>query len=99
MAENHETIIQNLESRVKEQDKQINDLKLRNLEFKVKEQDEQIKEQDKQINVLIQKVCEISIIIGKNDTHPSGMAPTTRQGDQLQKQITILEARLEALER
>jgi hypothetical protein len=45
-------------------------------------------------------------LIGKNqkscpqepDTHPSGIWPTTRQGDELQEKIAILEARLKALE-
>ena len=150
MSEYSETIIQNLESRLKEQDKQINELKLLNLEFKVKEQDEQI-------NVLLKKVSDLSTIIGINnsypdrtiinhlidheqvigqllsglfckrtqvsmynrfndvlsgnydsyenevnsepDIHPSGIWPTTRQGDQHQKKIIELEARLEALER
>lgn len=150
MSENSEKIIQNLESRLKEQDKQINELKLLNLEFKVKEQDEQI-------NGLLKMVSELYDLIGINnsypertiinhlidheqvigqllsglfckrtqasvynrfndvlsgnydsyenevnsepDIHPSGIWPTTRQGDELQKQIAILEARLEALER
>lgn len=150
MSENCETIIQNLELRLKEQDKQIYDLKLRNLEFKVKEQDEQI-------NGLLKMVSELYALIGINnlypertiinhlidheqvigqllsglfckrtqvsmynrcndvlsgnydsyenevnsepDIHLSGIWPTTRQGDELQKQIAILEARLEALER
>jgi hypothetical protein len=150
MSENCETIIQNLELRLKEQDKQIYDLKLRNLEFKVKEQDEQI-------NGLLKMVSELYALIGINnlypertiinhlidheqvigqllsglfckrtqvsmynrcndvlsgnydsyenevnsepDIHPSGIWPTTRQGDQHQKKIVELEARLEALER